>query len=415
MKTPLTIRKAKNAAHFLRAFGIKSFYRLKNENLFVVGVTGTDGKTTTTSLIYHILKQAGYNSNMISTVGAYFGNKRENLGFHVTTPSVFGIRKFLRGLSKKEGEKKYLVLEVTSHALDQYRVYGINFEIGVVTNVSHEHLDYHKTIENYMEAKLKLLKKAKIAILNLDDISFSFMKEKLGNKPFLTYSLTNDKADYTLNKFPFKTNLIGDFNYQNCLAAIAVTKQIGIEDDVIRRGLESFSLPAGRQQIIQQSPFSVMVDFAHTPNAFESILRELKGYTEGRIIHVFGSAGERDKEKRPMMGEISSQYSDVIILTEEDPRKEDVDNINNEIEKGIGGDFNLMETSNLDDYKTLRKVYFKITKRRDAIAFALSIAAKGDLVLFTGKGHELSMNRGNGEEKWDEPEIVKEELAKIKK
>lgn len=410
-----SIRKAKNIAHFLQAFGVKSLYQLKDKNLTIIGVTGTDGKTTTASLIFHILKTAGYNSSMISTVGAYFGNQKENLGFHVTTPSVFGIHKYLHKIGKNDGEKKYLVLEVTSHALDQYRVYGINFEIGVLTNVSHEHLDYHKTIENYMATKLKLLKIAKTAILNLDDISYSFMKERLNDKDMLTYSLVNDEADYTLNKFSFKTNLIGEFNYQNCLAAVAVAKKLGIEDEIIRKGLESFMPPVGRQQIIQMSPFMVMVDFAHTPNAFESILRELKGQIEGRIIHVFGSAAKRDVTKRPLMGEISSQYSDIIVLTEEDPRDEKVEKINSDIEKGIGGDFQYHEIDAISNEKEMRKVYVKIPNRRDAIAFALRIAAKGDLVICTGKGHELSMNRGHGEEKWNEVEIVQEELKKIQK
>ncbi len=375
-------QKIKNIYHLCNAFLANVWYFFPSKKLTVIGVTGTDGKTTTTSLIYHILKTAGKDVSMISTVGAVINGKKYDVGFHVTTPSPWHIQKFLK---KATG---YLVLEVTSHSLDQYRVWGIDFRVGVLTNVTNEHLDYHKTYENYVKTKIKLLERSKVAVVNKDDKSYDFIQLKVK-----TYGMDKN-ADINPQNFPFKTKLFGEFNKYNMLAAVAVCQTLGISDNFIRKGIETFRLPVGRAEIVHENNFTVMIDFAHTPNAFAKLLTEVKKQTKGRLIHVFGAAGLRDETKRPEMGKISSQYADVIVLTEEDPRSESVEKIMDKIQSGISN----------------KVVINKIIDRQEAITAAIKMAKKGDFVLLTGKSHEQSMNYGKGEEPWSEHEAVNKAL-----
>lgn len=419
----------KNIYHLLIAALANFVYNFPSKKLIVIGVTGTDGKTTTTSLIYHIFNQAGYDASMISSVGATIGGKEYDVGFHVTTPSSFSLQQFIKkAATTMTKDKKYLVLETTSHALDQHRVFGVKFKIGVLTNVTHEHLDYHKTYEKYVEAKTKLLKSAEIAIVNRDDESYELIKSKINpsaslrfhsgqalrarnqKSKIITFGLSKE-ADINPHNFTFESNLIGEFNTYNTLAAVCACKALGIKDSVIKKAIKSFKPPIGREDIVYKNSFSVMIDFAHTPNAFDVILSAVRPMVKGRIIHVFGSAGKRDRTKRPIMGKISSKYSDVIILTAEDPRTELVENIDRDIEKGFN------ENHKLFDYKTykntfLKNIYFKIDNREKAIQFAINIAKKGDFVITTGKSHEKSMNYGKGEEPWDEYKTVFKALGK---
>jgi UDP-N-acetylmuramoyl-L-alanyl-D-glutamate--2,6-diaminopimelate ligase len=376
----------KNIYHLGMAILANIFYGFPSRKIKIVGVTGTDGKTTTTSLIYHILSTAGFKSSMVSSVGAIVGGENYDIGFHVTTPSSFGVQKFIK--KAVDSGSKFLVLETTSHALDQYRVFGIKYEVGVLTNVTHEHLDYHKTYENYIKTKERLFKMSKVSIANKDDDSFPLL-----NSSPRTYGMGKD-ADVNPSNFPFKTNLVGDFNKYNVLAAVSACKALGIEDRVIRRGIESFTPPKGREDIIYKKDFTVMIDFAHTPNAIDQILRSIRVSIKGKIIHVFGSAGARDVTKRPLMGEMSSKYADVIILTAEDPRREPVEKIMSEIASGINKRIKVL----------------KISDRKDAIRQAIKMAKKGDYVLLTGKSHEKSMNYGHGEEMWDEYSAAQEAL-----
>lgn len=384
-------QKTKNLYHLCVAVLANIFYGFPSRKLKVIGVTGTDGKTTTTSLIYHILKESGYNVSMISSVGAVICGKNYDVGFHVTTPSSFAVQKFMqKTLRKSDSKKSFMVLETTSHALDQHRTFGIKFDIGVLTNITHEHLDYHKTYTNYVKTKSKLLLRSKTAIVNMDDESYKIVNSKLqkANRKQITYGMTKG-ADVNPIEFPFETKMIGKFNVYNSLAAIAVARELGIDDEKIRKAVLSFRPPAGREEIIYTNSFSVMIDFAHTPNAFEQILSAVKTETKGRIIHVFGSAGLRDKTKRPFMGEVSSKYADVIVLTAEDPRTENVEKIMSEIETGIKN-------------HELGVNLFKISDREAAIIKAIKMAQKGDIVIMTGKSHEKSMNYGYGEGPWDE-------------
>lgn len=384
----------KNIYHLIKSIIANVIYAFPSRGMTVIGITGTDGKTTTSSMIYHILHSAGLKTALISTVGAIIDGQKYDIGFHVTTPGSFALQSYIR--KAKNAGVKYLIIETTSIGLHQNRVFGIPFKIAVLTNITNEHLDYHQNYRKYVKAKARLFQIARTAILNIDDKSFPFITPYIRNIKIITYG-TKKNADVNPKSFPFKTGLIGLFNQYNALAAIAVAKELDIEDSVIIKALLSFTPPIGREEIVYEKDFTVIVDFAHTPGAFEVVLPEIKKITKGRLVHVFGSAGQRDKYKRPKMGKISSAYADTIILTAEDPRSENVDEIISEIEKGIASKFN-------------KKQILKIPDRKKAISKGIELAEKGDIVLLTGKGHELSMNYGKGEEPWSEHEIVKEAL-----
>lgn len=381
----------KNFYHLLVAIFANFIFDYPAKSFKVIGVTGTDGKTTTVYLIYHILKTAGYKVSMVSSIGATVNDKGYDTGFHVTTPSPISLQRFLK--KAKDAKTQYFVLEVTSHSLDQNRVWGIPFKIGVLTNITSEHLDYHKTYEEYLKTKKKLLRAAEIAVVNKDDKSYEYVSDlkkikKEGN--WITYSGSEFKYDLET----FKSS----FNKSNAMASVITCKTLGLKDSEIHNGLKSFVLPPGRLEYIYSKDFKIMIDFAHTPNAFVQLLTFLRPLVSGRIIHVFGSAGERDKTKRPEMGKISSDFANIIILTSEDPRRESVEKINSEIESGI---------------KNPVIKILKIKDRQKAIEEAIKMAQKDDLILLTGKAHEKSMNYGHGEEEWSEYEAVKKALEKV--
>lgn len=390
-------QRTKNLYHLGVAVLANTYFAFPGRKLTIIGITGTDGKTTTTTLVYHILKTAGKQVSLISTVAAYIGDKTFDTGFHVTNPASIALQRFLHGIAKlgTKKERNYLVLEVTSHGIDQNRIWGIPFAIAGLTNITHEHLDYHKTYENYVATKARLLKRANIAIINKDDGSFPLVKKNLGNKKMITYGKKN--ADVTLKTVSFQTKLLGDYNISNCLLAVAICKELGIKDSDIQKGIATFTPPIGRTEIVYQKDFTVMVDFAHTPNALEQVLSAIRPMVKGRLIHVFGSAGLRDVTKRPLMGKAASKYDDIIILTAEDPRSEKIADITRQIKSGI-------------TKKSVQIV--EIPNRKEAILYAISHAKKGDFIVTTGKAHEKSMNYGTGEEKWDEFAAIKEGLQR---
>ena len=386
------IRKLKNLYHRIFASIVNLLFLFPGRKIKVIGVTGTDGKTTTVNLIYHILKESGHSASMLTSIGAIVGTKKYETGFHVTTPSSFMLQKLLRQAVRAKSE--YFVLEVTSHAIDQHRILGIPFKIGLMTNITSEHLDYHKTYDNYFKTKEKLLIIADVAIVNRDDSSytlFSDSKNQKDNSNWVTYGFS-DSADTNLENLNFESKvLIGDFNKYNVLAAAACARRLGIKDEDITKAIKTFKMPKGRMDFIYDEDYSVLIDFAHTPNAFDQLLSSLREVTSGRIIHVFGSAGDRDHAKRPFMGEISSKHSDILVITSEDPRKEDPDKIIDEIASGI---------------KKKDAKVFKLPNRKNAIEAAIEMASEGDLVVVTGKAHEKSMTYGNKEIPWDEYKII---------
>ncbi|MDH7476639.1 MAG: UDP-N-acetylmuramyl-tripeptide synthetase [Microgenomates group bacterium] len=398
----------KNIYHLFQAILANFFYRWPAKKLKVIGVTGTDGKTTTTHLIYHLLKSSGKKVSMISTVEAKVADQQIDTGLHTTTPNPFQIQRLLR--QAVDNGDEYFVLEITSHGLDQNRDFGINYYIGVITNITHEHLDYHKNYENYLRTKAKLLLRSKISIINKDDQSYKKLKKLLSNKKVYSYS-TKQKADFIWNK-KIITQLKGDFNQENILAAYSVAILVGIKEKEILAAIKSFTAPIGRLQLVYDSSFKVIVDFAHTPNAIAKALKVIKKNflcDKGKIIHVFGSAGLRDASKRPLMGQASAKYADLVILTEEDYRTEDPYLISRQIAQGLikAGFKEAHNWQNLID-----KTFFIIIDRKKAIEKALSLAKKNDIVVCTGKAHEKSLCRGKKEYPWDEIKVIKNILAK---
>lgn len=364
-------------------------YGNPGKQLTLIGVTGTDGKTTTVNLIYHILKQAGYQTSMISSVKAVIGKTEYDTGFHVTSPHPFAVQRLLKQAAKQKS--RYMVLEVTSHGLAQHRFSGLQFDVGVLTNVTHEHLDYHHTYQEYLKTKMKLLQNAIVSVVNKDDNSYRLLSTSIHEKE-ITYGLKD--ADITPRKFPHTSPLLGKFNAYNILASIAVAKHLQISDADIRRALKQFPGVKGRMEIVYDKEIRVIIDFAHTPHSFEQILTAVSDTAKKRVIHVFGCAGLRDAKKRPLMGSISAQFADHIVLTEEDYRIEDINRIMDEIEQGIKGE----------------KPVDRIPNRKEAIFHAIALAKPGDTVLLTGKAHEKSLCRDDTEYPWDEFKAVQDAL-----
>jgi UDP-N-acetylmuramoyl-L-alanyl-D-glutamate--2,6-diaminopimelate ligase len=391
------LRSLKNLYHLVVAIAANVWFGFPSRKLVVIGVTGTDGKTTTTTLIYEILTHTNIKASKITSVHAVIGGKEYDTGFHVTTPNAWFVQKYLRE-AVNHGDT-HVVLEVTSHALSQYRVWGVRFDIGVVTNVTHEHLDWHGTFAAYLQTKLSLLRMAKIPIVNRDeaDIYNSALPHIL-RKRYITYGIRRDSM-INPETFPFRTQLLGEFNRYNCLAALSCAEALGIDRKQAARAIANFSGVVGRMETMATTPFRVIVDFAHTPNAVEKALSTVRTMTRKRVIHVFGSAGLRDQTKRPLMGEASSNYADVIILTEEDYRTENVESIMDQIASGIPAG---------------RQVY-RYPNRRDALRFAFSIAKPRDLIMITGKGHEKSLCRGTVETPWSDQTEVRKLLKKLPK
>jgi UDP-N-acetylmuramoyl-L-alanyl-D-glutamate--2,6-diaminopimelate ligase len=383
-----------NFYHLPKAIVANILHGFPSKKLTVIGVTGTDGKTTTTNMIYQILKDAGKKVSMISTINAVIGGKAFDTGFHVTSPDPFMVQEFIKS-AKLHGDE-YLILEVTSHALDQYRFWGIKFDVGVITNITHEHLDYHKTFESYKNTKLKLVKNVNFAVVN-EEIGLGDIKGKK-----ITFGL--EKGDFNQKDLKLKLKIPGNYNIENALAALAVAFVLNIPKLLASKTLEKFESLEGRMESVKNNlGIKIIIDFAHTPNGLESVLKTLKSETKtGKIISVFGAAAQRDKQKRPMMGSISARYANITILTDEDPRDEDRDRIIGEIAKGAYKD-GLKDNINL----------FKQTDRQRAIELAISLAKKGDIIGIFGKGHEKSMNYHGKEIPWSDKKAVEKILKNL--
>lgn len=406
-----------------------AFHRFPSDSLRLIGVTGTDGKTTTSNLIFQIMLAGGLHAGIISTVNAVIGDEIVDTGFHVTTPEAPDVQQYLSRMAA--AGLTDVVLESTSHGLAQERVTGCTFDIGVVTNITHEHLDYHGNYENYRAAKARLFtclgtrppKKNPIqplAVLNRDDISYDYL-HRVTQVAQLSYS-TQPGADlwagqieagpagtrflvhYGGQVYPMESRLVGNFNVSNCLAAIGATViGLGLPWEAAQAGIRNLPGVPGRMELINMGQnFCAIVDFAHTPNALKRALETARTLTRGRVIAVFGSAGLRDREKRRMMAEVSAELADISILTAEDPRTESLDGILAEMAAGA-------ESRGAIEEKT----YWRVPDRGDAIRKALSLADVGDLVISCGKGHEQSMCFGDVEYLWDDRVAMKAALAEL--
>ncbi len=376
----------------------------------VIGITGTSGKTSTVHLLYDILEAAGKKVSMVSTVYAVINRKKYDTGFHVTTPSPWQLQKFMRKAADENSE--YFILEVTSHGLDQYRVSGASIDIGVITNITHEHLDYHGSLDSYKEAKAKILDGVEYAILNSDDENFSYLKKK-AKKNIVTFAIKN-RADYKPSDFILKPQIPGQFNIYNCLAAISVAMILKIDKKIIEKAILKFKGIKGRmEEVKNRRGFKIIIDFAHKPDALEQVLKTARTFTKRKLIVMFGCAGLRDKLKRPIMGKIAGKLADYIILTAEDPRTEDVRDIIEEIAKGClaAGVTERLRKNNNGDFNKHKKYFWRIPDRQEAINFIIKkLALKGDVVLFCGKGHEQSICYGNKEYPWDEKKAIEKAL-----
>lgn len=400
--------------HLPKAMIASWMYGNPGADLEIIAVTGTDGKTTTASLIYHILKTARKKVALISTVDARMGRKKIKTGFHVTSPSPFALHSLLRRMRSQK--IRYIVLEVTSHGIDQFRIYPLIPNIAVLTNITHEHLDYHKTFERYQATKLKLFKKAQHAVVNKDLPNFASINASLPNILFSTYSLHTDSqlqptnikysingTQFSLGKLTYTTPLLGEFNLYNTLAAISAALLLEVHQSDIKRALMSFPGIAGRMEKIENKRgIRAYVDFAHTPNALKEVLSTINTYkkTGEKVIVVFGAASERDETKRPIMGRIAGELADRIILTTEDSRSEDPKMIAQMILTGAS--------------ETDKKKFVIQTDRSKAIDQAVNTyAQKGDWVVVCGKGHEESMNLdGFTETPWSDREALRDALEK---
>ncbi len=372
------------------------FYDYPAQKMRVIGITGTNGKTTTTYMIRSILINAGYHVGLIGTIQIMIDN--EIYAIHNTTPNVIDLQHILLQMHSKHID--YVVMEVSSHALAENRVAGIEFDTAIFTNLTQDHLDFHGTMENYLNAKCKLFdnvsrkgeKTDKTAIINADDpAAETIIKHTSCN--LLTYGIDNTadlkaydvqvKADGT--KFRIQTDagvmqlnlhVTGIFNVYNVLAAIGAALAERIDPTLIGRTLEHFkSVPGRFEKIYAAVPFTVIVDYAHTPDGVENVLKTARQIAENRVITVFGCGGDRDKTKRPIMGRIAAELSDIVIATSDNPRTEDPLEILKEIEVGI-------------KEKIGDKPYECIADRHDAIIHAIRIAQAGDIILILGKGHE---------------------------
>jgi UDP-N-acetylmuramoyl-L-alanyl-D-glutamate--2,6-diaminopimelate ligase len=407
-----------------------ALYDYPARQITMIGVTGTDGKTTTSNFIYQILQAAGFKTGMISTVNAQIGDQVLDTGFHVTTPEAFDTQRYLRQMV--DAGLTHAVLEMTSIGLAQLRgARPKEFDIAVVTNITHEHLNDHGTYEAYFDAKALLFEGLsqpfekeraveRLAVLNMDDKSYTGLTQRAavrqlsyGVDPVAQLRATDisnkpEKLTFTVHgpgfNFPIETVMFGNYNVSNALAAIGATVVgLGVSPAAGQAGIAALQEVPGRMERIEMGQdFTAIVDFAHTPNALKVALESGRQLTAGRVIAVFGSAGLRDKAKRRMMPEWSAQLADVSVLTAEDPRTESLDDILEEMADAARSKGGVEGES-----------FFRVPDRGAAISFALLQAKPGDLVIVLGKGHEQSMCFGETEYPWDDRTAMRAALAEL--
>lgn len=409
--------------HLAEAVLFQTASGFPSRDLKIIGVTGTNGKTTTCFLIHRMLHEAGYKVGLMTTVAYGAGMDITPQIEHMTSVPVPLFTKRIKELKSKGIE--WLVLETTSHALAQHRVWGVPYSIAVMTNVTHEHLDYHGTFARYVDAKRRLFTQAdrnhqgmRLGIINADDPSADKFRKSIANS--VLYGVDNGelraeaiqlgpdgvkyKAKLGQASYDIDCRIPGSFNVYNSLAAVAVGHKLGLSKVQIETGIFSLKGVEGRMTRIDEGQnFSVIVDFAHTPDSFERLLRDLRPVVKGKLVVMFGSAGRRDEAKRPIQGEIAGRYADEVVLTEEDNRDIDGETILAQIAKGV------VKTGKIKD-----KNLFLIADRSEAIDFALRQAqSTQDVVLLLGKGHEKTIERADGEHPWNEIKITRVALQKL--
>lgn len=381
------------------------------DSLKLIGVTGTNGKTSITTMLKSILENSGYKVGLIGTIHNMIGD--EIIPTLNTTPGVYELNRLFAQMKKKGCQ--YVVMEVSSHALDQKRVCGLCFEAAVFTNLTQDHLDYHITMENYLDAKKKLFTMCKTAIVNSDDeycnalvdgldcnvVSYSLSDESTYSAKAINYRPTSVEyelvSDSILNHIKFNTG--GKFSVYNSMAAVVTALELGLPLQEVTQGIASVQGVMGRAESVPTNrDFTVIIDYAHTPDGLKNILNTFRNCEKNRVIALFGCGGDRDKTKRPIMGGIAARYSDYVIVTSDNPRSEDPDEIIKDILVGTSGS------------NTPIKV---IPNRIEAIKYAISIALPGDIIVLAGKGHETYQILNTGKIHLDEREVVKEALEML--
>ncbi len=412
-------RRIEPFGHLIEAMLMNVRYGFPARGMHVIGVTGTNGKTTTSFMIHRMLVEAGYDAALMSTVAYGVGRDITPQVAHMTTVSSPQLLRRIREF-KRQGVE-WLVLETTSHALAQHRVWGIPYEIAVMTNITHEHLDYHGTFAHYLKAKVKLFKIAnrhgrRFGVVNFDDEHHEAFAGAIRRS--VSYGLTGgdlrasdvtlrpDGSDYKIvlggKLLEIGVNIPGEFNVSNSLAAVAVGRELGLNYNLIARGIAALDGVEGRMDTVDEGqPFSVIVDFAHTPDSFERLLGDLRRATKGKLVVLFGSAGRRDESKRAIQGEIAGKYADELIITEEDDRDVDGNEIMAQIAEGAARSGKVKDSD-----------MFLILDRSDAIRFSMTrVNLKDDAVVLLGKGHEKTIERADGEHPWDEAAEARAALA----
>lgn len=413
---PYHLTKAAMAAHK---------YGFPGKRMRVIGVTGTNGKTSTCFMIWKMLNAAGHKTGLMTTV-AWGVDKLEEQVEHMTTVDVETLNYRMKKIADLGAE--FLVLEITSHALVQHRVYGVPIEIAVMTNVTHEHLDYHKTFENYRDAKRMLFKMADFGVINEDDKSWAYFAQDV--KKYVTYGINNgilqaenitlkadgvryqtivsqqffdvNNVDNKIKKLEIKTQIPGKFTVYNSLATVAVGIKLGLTKNEIEKGIFALDSVEGRMNRVKEGQkFEVIVDYAHTPDAFLKVFESVLPGKKVRIISLFGGAGRRDESTREERGKIGAINSDIVIVTEDDSRDEDPKMIANEFVKGAEA-----------EGKILGENLFVELDREKAIKKAIDLAEKDDIVLILGKGHEKTILRAGGAEPFEDLKVVRKILRK---
>lgn len=379
------------------------------KDLKVIGVTGTNGKTTTCFMIHKMLQQAGYKVGLMTTVAWGVGDNIKPQTEHMTNVPVPLMMKRLKAM-RAEGVE-WLVMETTSMALAQHRVYGIPYSLAVFTNLTQDHLDYHGTFEKYKQAKLKLFKLVaknknglQTAVINADDPAGEYFAKvvpktvkygiKHGDIKASNITSTSSGSSFSVGELKIKTHLPGEFNIYNALAAVSVGQLLGLEPKQIEQGIAALDSVAGRMQRVNAGQsFEVLVDYAHTPDALEKALGALKQASDGKVIVVFGATGDRDKGKRPQMGEAAAKYADLIFLTDDETYTEDPEIIRQAVYKGIESAGGAGKTTVIAD-------------RKQAMKTAFAAAKKGDSVLLAGIGHQDYRAMGTEKQLWNEAEVA---------
>lgn len=395
------------------------FYGQPSRKCTVIGVTGTNGKTTTTYLLESILREAGMEPGVIGTIN-YRCQAFCELSNH-TTPSAPELARIIRRM-RNQAHIDSLILEVSSHGIVQKRIEGLKFQIGIFTNLTQDHLDYHQTFENYREAKWRFFSDyveknpEATAVFNIDDpTGLKFFNEYPGNK--ISYAIENPNADIKAIQWQsdlrgtqldavvfgrlvdLSYNLVGKFNIYNVLASVGAGWALGFSMDEIVKGLCALKDVPGRLESVDCGQgYFAFVDYSHTPDALEQALLTIRPLTRGRIITVFGCGGDRDREKRPMMGSIAARYSDFVVLTSDNPRSEDPLKIIQEAEQGI------------KEAGFPQENYARIPDRREAIFYAVNLAREGDVILVAGKGHEDYQIIGNKRIHFDDRQTLREAI-----